>query len=471
MSETLTGQSVSELAPLIEQKKLSPIELTKALLDRVEQLNPTVNAYIHIDEESAMQAAKRAEADIAGGGYRGPLHGIPLALKDIFFMEDKVSTMGSKIHKDFVGGYDATVITKLKNAGAVLTGTLNMHEYAWGGTTNNDHFGACRNPWDLERIPGGSSGGSGAAVAADMAFASLGTDTAGSVRIPASICGIVGLKPTHGRVSKHGCFPLSWSLDHIGPMTKTVSDAAILLQAIAGYDAEDPTTLKAPVPQYTEFLTEDIRGLVIGVEEDYFFHNVDPDVAAAIRQGIETLRALGAVIKPVSIPSLKHTLFAEYATVLGESGAIHHHSMKTRPLDFGENVRHSLGYAHLPSAVDFVMAQQIRRKLALEFESAYTQCDVIVAPTLPIAASKIGESFEDLNGAKANIDVELIRFTPPANLTGMPSLSVPCGFKGGLPVGMQIMGKPFDEGTLLKVGYAFEKATNFPAKKPALTVA
>ncbi|MBW4838275.1 MAG: Asp-tRNA(Asn)/Glu-tRNA(Gln) amidotransferase GatCAB subunit A, partial [Paenibacillaceae bacterium] len=313
-------------------------------------------------------------------------------------------------------------------------------------------------------------GGSGAAVAADMSFASLGTDTAGSIRIPASICGIVGLKPTHGRVSKHGCFPLSWSLDHIGPMTKTVSDAAILLQVIAGYDAEDPTTLKVPVPQYSDFLTEDIRGLVVGVEEDYFFHNIDPDVAAAVRQGIETLRALGAVIKPVSIPTLKHTLFAELATVLGESGAIHHHNMKTRPMDFGENVRHSLGLAHLPTAVDFVMAQQIRRKLSLEFETALEQCDVIVAPTLPITASKVGESFASLNGTQANVDNELIRLTPPANLTGLPSLSVPSGFKDGLPVGMQIMGKPFDEGTLLKVGYAFEQATQFPAKKPALAL-
>ncbi|GAB7054535.1 amidase [Paenibacillus sp. YK5] len=466
MRKDLASKSIEELAPLIASKQLSPVELTQTMLEQAEAFNPEINAFIRIDVETAMESAKQAELDIMNGNYIGPLHGIPMALKDIFFLKGQVSTMGSKIHKDFVADYDATVVSKLKQAGAIMTGTLNMHEYAWGGTTNNPHYGPCRNPWDTERIPGGSSGGSGAAVAADMTIASLGTDTAGSIRIPSSICGIVGLKPTHGRVSKYGCFPLSWSLDHIGPMTKTVTDAAIVLQAIAGYDENDPTTLDAAIPAYTDFLTEDIKGMVIGIEEDYYFHNIDEGVAAAVRKGIETLKALGAEIKPVSIPHLKHTMFAEYVTILGESGAIHHNNMKLRPLDFGEDVRLALGLAELPTAVDYVMGQQLRRKLIQDFDEAFRSIDVLVTPTLPIVAPKIGANTSIVNGIESDVTDDLIRLTSPSNLTGLPSLTIPCGFSNGLPVGLQLIGKALDEGTLLKAGYAFERTNELRFTKP-----
>lgn len=468
MSKSLNAMSIEELSPLIADKKISPVELTKSILDQANHYNPQINAYIRIDEDSAIQSASKAESEIMEGNYLGPLHGIPMALKDIFYMKGQVSTFGSKIHKDFVADYDATVVSKLKQAGIINTGTLNMHEYAWGGTTNNPHYGPCRNPWDTERIPGGSSGGSGAAVAADMTIASLGTDTAGSIRIPSSICGIVGLKPTHGRVSKYGCFPLSWSLDHIGPMTKTVTDAAIILQAIAGYDPNDSTTVDVSVQNYTNYLSEDIKGLVIGVEEDYYFQDVDNEVAANVRAGIETLKALGAEIKIISIPNLKHTLFAEYVTILGESGAIHHNNMKLRPLDFGEDVRLSLGLAELPSAVDYVMGQQIRRKIVHDFNEVFRSVDVVVAPTLPIVAPKIGEEFTMLNGQQSLVINDLIRFNSPCNLSGLPSLTVPCGFSNGLPVGMQLIGKAFDEGTLLNVGFAFERTNSLRNNKPQL---
>jgi aspartyl-tRNA(Asn)/glutamyl-tRNA(Gln) amidotransferase subunit A len=471
MSKDLTSKSIGELAPLIAGKELSPVELTQTVLKRAEAYNPEINAFIRIDADLAMESAKKAESEIMNGNYIGPLHGIPMALKDIFALKGQVSTMGSKIHKDYVADYDATVVAKLKQAGAVMTGTLNMHEYAWGGTTNNPHFGPCRNPWDTSRIPGGSSGGSGAAVAADMTIASLGTDTAGSIRIPASICGIVGLKPTHGRVSKYGCFPLSWSLDHIGPMTKTVTDAAILLQAIAGYDANDPTTIDVPIPAYTDYLTGDIKGMVIGIEEDYFFNNIDSEVAAAVRKGIETLKALGAEIKIVSIPSLKHTMFAEYVTILGESGAIHHNNMKLRPMDFGEDVRLSLGLAELPSAVDYVMGQQLRRKIVQDFDETFRSIDILVTPTLPLVAPEIGADFSIVNGKESPVTDDLIRLTSPSNLAGLPSLTVPCGFSNGLPIGMQLIGKAFDEGTLLKAGYAFEAASGLRSHKPKLTEA
>ncbi|GGF94257.1 amidase [Paenibacillus abyssi] len=471
MSKELASKSIGELAPLIASKQLSPVELTQTVLKQAEAYNTEINAFIRIDSDLALESAKKAEAEIMDGSYIGPLHGIPMALKDIFALKGQVSTMGSKIHKDYVADYDATVVANLKEAGAIMTGTLNMHEYAWGGTTNNPHFGPCRNPWNTERIPGGSSGGSGAAVAADMTIASLGTDTAGSIRIPAAICGIVGLKPTHGRVSKYGCFPLSWSLDHIGPMTKTVTDAAIVLQAIAGYDHNDPTTLDVPIPAYADFLTEDIKGMVIGVEESYFFHNIDDEVAAAVRQGIETLKTLGAEIKIVSIPNLKHTMFAEYVTVLGESGAIHHNNLKLRPLDFGEDVRLSLGLAELPSAVDYVMAQQLRRKLILDFDEVFRSIDVLVTPTLPLVAPEIGADFSIVNGKQSPVTDDLIRLTSPSNLAGLPSLTVPCGFSKGLPIGMQLIGKPFDDGTLLKVGYAFERTNDFRLQKPKFAAA
>ncbi|OMP68740.1 Asp-tRNA(Asn)/Glu-tRNA(Gln) amidotransferase GatCAB subunit A [Domibacillus epiphyticus] len=468
MSKELSKMSIEELAPLIASKEISPTELTKSVLEQAISHNPKINAFIRIDEENALLAASKAESEIAEGNYLGPLHGIPMALKDIFFLDGQVSTMGSKIHKDFAADYDATVVSKLKQAGAILIGTLNMHEYAWGGTTNNPHFGPCRNPWNTERIPGGSSGGSGAAVAADMSIASLGTDTAGSIRIPSAACGIVGLKPTHGRVSKHGCFPLSWSLDHVGPMTKTVTDAAIMLEAIAGYDPNDPTTINVPVQKYTQFLKEDIKGLVIGVEENYYFQDIDEEVSARVREGIETLRALGAEIKPVSVPALKHTLFAEYVTILGESGAIHHNNMKERPLDFGEDVRISLGLAEMPSAVDYVMGQQIRRKLVQDFNEVFQSVDVIIAPTLPIVAPKIGEETTLVNGKPSMVTNDLIRLNSPSNLSGLPSLSIPCGLSKGLPVGMQIIGKAFDESTLLKVGFAFEQTKPMGNQKPQL---
>ncbi len=471
MSQELASKTIAELAPMIAGKQLSPVELTETMLQRAESLNPSINAFIRIDAERARTAARKAESDLMAGRYIGPLHGIPMALKDIFALQGQVSTMGSKIHKDYVADYDAAVVAKLKDAGAIMTGTLNMHEYAWGGTTNNDHFGPCRNPWNLERIPGGSSGGSAAAVAADMTIASLGTDTAGSIRIPSALCGTVGLKPTHGRVSKYGCFPLSWTLDHIGPITKSVEDAAIVLQAIAGYDKNDPTTLDVSVPDYRAYLSENIKGMVIGMEEDYYFDKIDSGVEQAVRQAIETLESLGAVIKKVKIPSLKHTMFAELVTILGESGAIHHNNMRIRPLDFGHtDVRLSLALAELPTAVDYVMGQQIRRRMVQEYDELFREIDVLAAPTQPFTAPPIGADFSDINGQPSRVLDDLIRLTSPTNLTGLPSLTVPCGFSNGLPAGLQLIGKAFNEGTLLKVGYAFERNTDHHRQKPKIGV-
>jgi aspartyl-tRNA(Asn)/glutamyl-tRNA(Gln) amidotransferase subunit A len=467
MSEILAKKTISDLAPLLQRREISPVEVTKSVMDRVKKLNDSINAYIDINkEEQVINSAKQAEKEIMKGSYRGALHGIPLALKDILYFKGEKVTMGSKIHQNFIPDFDATVVAKLKEAGALFTGKLNMHEYAYGGTTNNPHFGPCRNPWNLDRIPGGSSGGSGAAVAADMTIASLGTDTAGSIRIPASICGIVGLKPTHGLVSKFGCFPLSWSLDHIGPMAKTVGDAAILLQAITGYDENDATSVKTSSANYVKSLTGDIKGKVIGIEEDFFFRMIDKEVDSLVREGIRKLEELGAKIELVKIPSLQYSEFAEYMTFMAESALIHRNNLMERPEDFGEDVRKSLLMANIPSANDYLQAQQIRRRLSKEFSMMFEQVDVLIAPTLPVIASVIGEESVLINGQECSLTDTLIRLTSPANLVGIPSISIPAGFSKGLPVGMQIMGPAFSEELILNFAYAFEQANPLKGLKP-----
>lgn len=467
MTNPLYEMTIGELGPMLKNRLISPLELTESVLSRAKRLNPVLNNYIRIDEEEAMEAAKAAEAELASGNYRGILHGIPLALKDIFYFKGKVATMGSKIHADFRPDYDAAVVEKLRRAGAIFTGTLAMHEYAYGATTDNPHYGTCHNPWDMKVIPGGSSGGSGSAVAADMTIASLGTDTGGSVRIPSSMCGIVGLKPTHGRISKRGVFPLSFSLDHVGPMTKDVRDAAILLEVLSGYDELDPTAAAVPASPYSTDLTEEIRGKIIGIEEMYFFQNLDPGVERQVRAGIRTLESLGAKLVPVSIPSLRHVNFVQTVTCCGDANAIHYDNIRSRIGDFGEDLRLFFRLGELISAADYVRAQQIRQKIKEEYKEVFRQVDAMIVPTLPYTAPEIGKN-PVLNDEEVSVFEYNIRFNSPSNLTGYPAISVPCGLSGGLPVGMQIIGNAFAEQTILNLAYAFEQTDPMQGRKPEL---
>jgi aspartyl-tRNA(Asn)/glutamyl-tRNA(Gln) amidotransferase subunit A len=469
MNQELPSKSIQELSPLLRDKQISPVELANAVLTKAESNNEQVNAYIEIDREKAIQEAARAESEIMNGDYRGPLHGIPMALKDILYFKGERVTLGSKIHQDFVPDYDATVVSKLKQEGVVFTGKLNMHEYAWGATTTNPHFGACHNPWDLTKIPGGSSGGSGAAVAADMTIASLGTDTGGSIRIPASACGIIGLKPTHGRISKYGCFPLSWSLDHIGPMTKTVYDAALLLETLSGYDPQDPTSVNTPSKNFTSLLSENLNGTVIGINEEYFFKNVDKKVEDTVRGAIHVLERLGARIETVKLPALQFSEFAELVTITSEASAIHHDNLVKQPANFGDDVRFLLEFGELISSVDYLKAQQIRRQLDNDFAKVFEGIDVLITPTLPFLPNNIGESTVSINGKQLSFLDEVIRFTGPGNLTGLPAISIPCGIQDGLPVGLQIMGPAFKEENVLNVAYALEKTNPLKGRKPALS--
>lgn len=470
LSKNLIDLAVEELAPLLENKTISPVELTNEVLEHADKTEPQINAYMDIYHEDAKKSALEAEKEIANGQYRGMYHGIPMALKDNLYFKNKVTTMSSKIHKDFVPKYDATVVKKLREAGVVFTGKLSMHEYAWGITNNNPHYGPVRNPWDLDKIPGGSSGGSGAAVAAGSSVASLGTDTAGSIRIPSSACGIVGLKPTHGLVSKYGCYPLAWSLDHIGPMTKTVKDAAGLLEAIAGYDKNDPTSANVPKVNYLSKINGDVKDLVIGVNEDFFFNQVDTDIDKLVRAGIQSLVDQGAKVETVKIPTLQYAEWAELVTSLSEASAIHDTDLKNRPDDFGDDIRMLFELGQLPSAVDYLQAQQIRRQLKQDFQQAFAKVDVLISPTLPVAPNSIGQDLVDLNGQQVDLIDNIIRFTGPANLTGLPGLSVPCGFKGNLPIGLQIMGPAFSEALLLNTGYALEQTKPLQGRKPNLLV-
>ena len=460
MSADLHWLSVAEAAQLIAARKLSPVEFTEASLRRIEQLEGRLNAFITVDGDAAMTAASEAADEIAKGGAHGPLHGIPIALKDIFGVAGVRMTGGSEILSENVASEDAEATARLKAAGAVVLGKLNLHEFAFGATGVNPHYGAARNPWDLERITGGSSSGSGASVAAGECAAALGTDTGGSIRIPASLCGIVGLKPTYGRVSKRGVLPLSWSLDHVGPMTRTVEDAAIVLQAIAGRDADDASTVGEPVPDYMQMLRQGVQGLRIGIPKEFFFENLHPEVESAVRSAIGLLGEMGADLTEADVPLISEIPGGVTAIMLPEALAYHQKWMSERPDDYGDDVRYRLELGATFLAVHYVQAQRFREMAVAAWrEEVFPKVDLIVTPTTPITARPIEEG--DLQ-----VTFNLIRFTNPLNFLGVPAISIPCGFTGeGLPVGLQLVGRWWDEASVLRAAYAYEQATDWHERR------
>lgn len=463
----VTGLSVARAAAAIRGREVSPLELTEAYLRRIEQVNPTINAYVAVTAERALADARRATDEVAAGSYRGPLHGVPVALKDLFDTAGVRTAAGSKIFAERVPDEDSTVARRLREAGTVLLGKLNTHEFAYGVTTNNPHFGPTRNPWATERIPGGSSGGSGAAIAAGLATATMGTDTGGSIRIPAALCGVVGLKPTYGRVSKAGVAPLSWMFDHPGPITRTVEDAALVLGAIAGYDPRDFSTVPAPVDDYAAALAGGVRGLRVGVPRGYFFDRLDGEVAGAIERALDVLRGLGAEVRDVALPDITPLVPALFGLVLAEAQEIHAESLRTRPGDFGPDVAAILG-SPTPGAGDLVAALRARYAFTEAMRTALEDVDVLVTPTTPVPATRIGQETVSYGGAEEPVIFAMIRCTAPFNATHLPALSLPCGFTGaGLPVGLQIAGRPFDEATVLRAGHAYEQATDWHRRRPA----
>jgi len=471
----LAFASIAEIGDLYRSRKLSPVELTRFLLQRIERLNPRINAYLTVSAESALRAAKSAESALGSETRKksrrdlGPLHGIPMSLKDNLYTKDVRTTGGSSILRDFVPLQDAAVVTSLKNAGAILLGKTNLHEFAYGVTSHNPHFGAVRNPWDLERIPGGSSGGSAAALAAGLCYGSIGTDTGGSIRIPASLCGLVGLKPGIGRVSTAGAIPLSTTLDFVGPMARHVRDAALLFEAICtrGKNERGPCVSRGPSPRG--------RRPRIGVPKQFFFDVVSPEVQQAFDAALVTLKKLGAKLREVTLPYLQESEKAGNEIAWAEATVYHQQAgwYPARSADYGEDVRSRLEMGEKVTAVAYLKALELREKFILGFHLALleNELDVLVTPTTPIPAPRIGEEKVAVGGKDHSTRALLLRLNRPANLGGIPAITVPCGLTvQDLPVGLQFMAGVTDEPLLIELAARFEQASPLNAR-PRVDVA
>jgi aspartyl-tRNA(Asn)/glutamyl-tRNA(Gln) amidotransferase subunit A len=468
------GTSLAELTlagavSLVERKEVSPVELVDVCLERIAATNDVLHAYITVYADEARAVAKAAEAMIQAGHRLGPLHGIPIALKDNVALEGLPTTAGSKVLADWIPEEDATVAARLKGAGAVIVGKTNMHEFAWGGTTANPHYGFCRNPWNPERFPAGSSGGSGAAVAARTCFGALGTDTGGSIRLPSAVNGVVGIRPTIGRVSNFGVIPLAWSMDTVGPMTRTVEDCAVMFNAIAGHDPRDEASAAVPVVDYTTDLRRGVQGLRIGIVPGYFFHHLQPAVHDAVRGALDVFGELGASVVDVEIEHIHGNISAQLTVESCEPSTYHQRWLRERPEDYGEDVRLLLELGELHLATHYLQAQRYRALLRRQFLDAFKSVDVFVCPTLPFTATPVGATTVVIEGGiEEDMLSAIMQFTGVPSLTGLPSLAVPCGFDpDGLPIGMQIIGRPFDEATLYRFGSAFQEATDFHTRAPS----
>ena len=454
--------TIRQAADALGDGSLTSVALTEAVLARVEQTEPAINAYITVTADLARKQAADADADLQAGRDRGPLHGIPFALKDLYDTAGIPTTGGSGFLRDRVPTHDAFVVTKLREAGVVLTGKLNLHEFALGTSSNNPHYGPVRNPWDTARVPGGSSGGSAAALVVGSCLGTLGSDTGGSIRIPAALCGVVGLKPTYGRCSRRGVLPLSWSLDHVGPLARTVEDAALILNAIAGHDPDDPGSSDEPVDDYTADLGRDLRGLRVGLLRAPLWERCDDEVVAACEAALDVFRDLGATITDVSLPLLRQS--GRSPVLLAEAAAYHHRWLRERPDDYGDLVRTTLEAASVVPATVYINAQRMRRRVIEETRALLRTVDVLVSPTTAFVAPPIDT---DEPGFR------LARLTAPYNLSGIPAISVPCGFAqtaggAGLPIGLMIGARHFDEVTLCRVAHAYEQATPFHTQRPPI---
>ena len=457
--DTDLPRSLAVLSEELRVRHLSPVEVVRALLGRIEV--DESNSFITVTAERALEEASRAEGEIQAGHYRGPLHGVPLGLKDLIYTRGVRTTMGSAFFAEYVPDHSATVARKLEEAGSILIGKTNTHEFAYGPTGDRSYFGATRNPHDRRRITGGSSGGSGAAVAAGLCYGALGSDTGGSIRIPASLCGTVGMKSTFGRVSKQGVFPLCWSLDHVGPLTRTVRDNAIMLNALAGHDPEDLHSVDRPAEDFTRDLETGLGGARIGLPSSFYFEHVDEEVEARIREAAEVFVSSGAEVREVEIPNLWDTLIAQRLILGTEAYAVHEERLKTTPEKFGEEVRERLMDGERPKAYRYANARRRGMLATDEFDFALEGVDVILTPTLPIAATEIDQREVKMGDYGELVRSALTRLTGPTDLTGHPSLSVPCGETAmGLPVGLQLIGRRFDEATLYRFGHAYEEAVD-----------
>ena len=463
----LCYMSAGELSGLIRDKQVSPVEVIDAHLARIEATEPTLNSFITLLPEHARQAASRAESQILAGNYRGPLHGIPVGLKDLFNTAGVRTTSGSRILDNFLPTEDCTVAVKFQQAGAILLGKLNMHQFAYGPTGENFDYGHMHNPWNPEMVTGGSSGGSGSAAAAGQCTITMGSDTGGSVRIPAALCGIVGLKPTYGLVSRAGLTPLSWCLDHPGPMVRTVEDAALAMNAIAGYDPKDQSTSPRETPDYTSALTGSVEGLRIGVVKEYFEAPVDSEVEAAVRAALAQLVEMGATVNEVSLPMFADAQAISGTILMSEAAAYHRDLLANDGGNLTPSVRLRLEAGLFVTAADYLKAQQGRAKFNHEMAMLFNDVDLLAGPTEPVTAPPLLANEVAVGDEMVGTVAALTQFTRPYNISGTPAISVPCGFSGdGMPIGLQLAGRPFDEATVLRAAHAYEQASEWRLKRP-----
>ena len=462
--------SASGLARAIREKRISAVKAMEAALARAQAVQPKLNAFLRIDAELALAAARLADKDFARGHLRGPLHGVPMAHKDMYYRKGVPSSYGGKVGPTRPASSTATALRRLDAAGAIQFGVLNMAECAFGPTGHNYHYGHCRNAWDPARVTGGSSSGSGTAVAARATYAALGSDTGGSIRLPAHFCGTSGIKPTYGRVSRAGAMPLSFSMDTVGPLARTVEDCALVLGAIAGPDGRDPTTEPRAVPDYVAALGRPVAGLVIGRPRQYFYDGCDAEIAAAMDASLEAFRKLGARVVDVDLPDFAAWNAAATMIIGAEAAAVHGNWLRTRPLDYSPQVRARLEQGLAIPAASYIDSLRLRGAALREFcDGVFSKVDVLHAPVVAFQTPTIEETDVGGGPAMAALLAQVTRLTRPGNFLGVPALSVQAGFtKAGMPVGMQLLGRPFDEATLLALGHAYQGATNFHRKAPAL---
>jgi aspartyl-tRNA(Asn)/glutamyl-tRNA(Gln) amidotransferase subunit A len=465
--EDLCDLPLLDVAEMIRTRQVSPINATKGVLARIDALDDTLNAFVTVLSEQALEDAREAEREIMAGRYRGPLHGVPVSIKDLFATQGIRTTAGSRVLANHIPDHDATIVERLRAAGAIVVGKTNMLEFAYAAV--HPDYGPTTNPWDPARSSSGSSSGSAVAVATGMGYGSIGSDTGGSIRLPAAYSGIVGLKPTYGRVSRHGGIPVSWSADHFGPMTRTAGDAAALLGAIAGEDPRDPTSGRVPVPDYVAALEGEIAGKRIGISDLYLRHHVDPTVLVLIEQAIATFERLGASMEEVSLPPPSEAVAALLAILMPEATVYHLPWLREQPESYSSAVRERLELGAVTPAVSYIQGLQVRRRFIDTFLAAMEPVDLLVTPTGPTAATLLEGDLTTGDDADPQLLAALIHFSGPFNLIGCPAVSIPCGFTpGGLPVGMQLVGKPWQEGSVLAAAHAYQQATNWHRRLPAV---
>ena len=460
---------ITALADAYSRDQLSPVEVVRHALRRIAALDPALNSYLTVTADQALERARQAESEIRSGLIKGPLHGVPYAAKDLLDTKGIRTTVGSRILSDNVPEADAAVVERLSAAGAILLGKTGLHEWAYGITSNNPHFGPVRNPWHTERIPGGSSGGSAAALASGLCSFSLGSDTGGSIRIPAALCGIAGLKPTFGRVSRRGAFPLGHTLDTLGPFGLTVQDTALAYQAIAGQDGADPTTVDKRVELPRFDAEPSLKGVTIGVPRGSYFERLDPAIDRTVQSALKVLTSLGAQLRQVAVPDAEPANSLHRLILLAEATSVHQRRLDERREDFGDDVRALLDQGRQVLAADYLNAQRQRRRFCREFAQTLEGVDALVMPAVPIPTARVGELQIEVEGRPENVRLATTRNIRALNLTGLPVLSVPCGFHSdGLPVGIQIVGKAFDERRVLEIGHAYESATEWHLRIPPI---